>query len=152
MKPCFRFLNNHIDADRVKKHLSPPIFVSSINDAYINYDVIDTKSGIYFIVSKNYKFIYPKGNSPLIYIGKADNLRRRLKEHLTNFRNATPKDSWIYSRYNYMNMPGGFEIYYLTSITNEKSKYLESRAIEDFYDRYLATPVGNGAFSFRKRY
>lgn len=149
MRQCFRFLKNQISADRVRQTLQGPILISEKNYEDLDPNTIQEKSGIYFIVSKQHKFVYPKGDSPLIYIGKADNLRRRIQDHLVAYKNANPKAMWTYSRYNYMDMSGGFEIYYLTTITNEKAKYLESRAMEDFYDRYLATPVGNGAFSYR---
>ena len=41
---------------------------------------VTTGPGVYIIVSAdNTKFVYPKGNSSVIYIGKAENLRRRLR-------------------------------------------------------------------------
>ena len=39
-------------------------------------------AGVYVIeASDNFKFPYPTGNSKVIYIGKADDLRARLKQH-----------------------------------------------------------------------
>ena len=34
-------------------------------------------------------------------------------------------------------------------IGSETNKSLESKVIQDFYDKFGAIPVGNGAFSFR---
>jgi len=38
-------------------------------------------AGVYIITSFKTRFIYPEGTSRIIYIGKSDNLKRRLKEH-----------------------------------------------------------------------
>jgi hypothetical protein len=42
------------------------------------------------------------------------------------------------------------EILYMRITGRENEKALESKAMEGFYDKYGALPVGNGAFSFRK--
>ncbi|MGN0052523.1 MAG: GIY-YIG nuclease family protein [Bacteroides sp.] len=44
-----------------------------------------------FYSKQTTQFVYPKGDSPLIYIGKADNLRRRIQDHLVAYKNANPK-------------------------------------------------------------
>ena len=59
------------------------------------------------------------------------------------------KNYWSYSRYNYMRMEGGTELYYLRIQGKENSKALESKVLENYYDKYKALPVGNGAFSYR---
>lgn len=43
--------------------------------------VLPSKAGVYIIVSFKTKFIYPTGQSKVIYIGKTDSIRRRSKEH-----------------------------------------------------------------------
>jgi hypothetical protein len=58
-----------------------------LNDSEI--ESVTTGAGVYIIVSEDKtKFVYPKGISPVIYIGKADNLRRRLKEHLSHLNDV----------------------------------------------------------------
>ncbi len=148
MKRCFYFLKEFINKDRANQKLEGPI---ALFDENANIQICD-KKGIYFIVSRKHHFVYPNGNSPIIYIGKADNLRQRLMSHLREAKKAKKewKTKWVYSRYNYIAMEGGSDVYYLTTITNENAKSLESRAIEDFYNKYRALPVGNGAFSYRK--
>lgn len=42
---------------------------------------LPSKPGVYIIVAFKTKFIYPIGQSKVIYIGKTDNIQRRLKEH-----------------------------------------------------------------------
>ena len=49
---------------------------------------LPSKPGVYIIVSFKTKFIYPIGQSKVIYIGKTDNIQRRLKEHQRNLINA----------------------------------------------------------------
>ena len=46
---------------------------------------IPAKDGVYIIASPQTKFVYPKGMSKVIYIGKANSIRRRLKEHQVIF-------------------------------------------------------------------
>lgn len=149
MKRCFSFIKEYISKERASHKMEGPIAV--FDDAATLDDICD-KKGIYFIVSRKHRFIYPAGASPIIYIGKADNLRQRIRIHCRETQTAKKewKTKWVYSRYNYITMPGGADVYYLTTITSENAKNLESKALEDFYDRYRALPVGNGAFSYRK--
>ena len=149
MKQWMRFIKEYISLNRIDNIVGPiPLFEQ---EEYMN-DISD-KAGVYFFISKSKRYIYPKGESPIIYIGTSNNLRRRLKEHLKSFHIAqqhiNEKDIWVYSRYNFMRMSGGFEVYYLRVQGRETAKCLESKVLEDFYDRYGALPVGNGAFSFR---
>lgn len=63
----------------------------NLTEAEINN--VSTGPGVYVIVAtKRTKFVYPKGTSPVIYIGKADNLRRRLREHLRNFNHCVKNE------------------------------------------------------------
>lgn len=98
-------------------------------------------------------FRYPKKDSPVFYIGTSNHLKRRLKSHLKLYKEAkddfNSNKNWQYSRYNYA-VAFGADVYYMRITGREKEKSLESKAIEGFYDKYGALPVGNGAFSFRK--
>ena len=121
---------------------------------------VTTGPGVYIIVSAdNTKFVYPKGNSPVIYIGKADNLRRRLSEHLKSLENVHQyEDLWLKkdkyqppSRYLYMKYYGRARIYTFHCLKNtQEAKNLESQILWKFYERYCSLPVGNGARSFKK--
>lgn len=44
----------------------------------------------------------------------------------------------------------GARIYYYKCLQKQDAKDLEARIMEAFYEYYLATPIGNGARSFRK--
>ena len=89
--------------------------------------------------------------SKVIYIGKANSIRRRLKEHQVNLRNAVndlQDEWWRFDRYNYMKYHGA-KVYYYLCQGKQASKNLESDILGMFYDRFGAMPVGNGARSFQ---
>jgi excinuclease UvrABC nuclease subunit len=118
-----------------------PVRLGDIAELH-SFDLPDTK-GVYIFVSKNQKFIYPNGQSRIIYIGKAKSLRSRLKTHfrhlngLSQLNRFEKKDMTWYSRYQYMHKFGCI-IYYLSSNTNQDPKNLESILLNSFYNRYLA--------------
>ena len=112
---------------------------------------ISTKGGVYIIASTQTNFVYPKGMSKVIYIGKANSIRRRLKEHQVNLRNAINdlQDKWWrFDRYNYMKYHGA-KVYYYLCQGKQASKNLESYILGMFYDKFGSMPVGNGARSFQ---
>ncbi len=112
--------------------------------------VLPSKAGVYIIVSFKTKFIYPTGQSKVIYIGKTDSIRRRLKEHQRNLKfsiNDKYAEYWHLDRYNYMRYHGA-RVYYYTCRGYQESKTLEAKIIEAFYKKYGAIPVANGARSF----
>ena len=149
MKRCFCFLKKYIDKSRIENKIYGPFDIFEREE---DLELIGNQQGVYFIVSKSRKYSYPAKTSPVIYIGKADHLKSRLKQHVRHYKDAMDihkqKSCWIYSRYHYMTH-GGAEVYYMPVSGQEKAKILESKALENFYDTYLALPVGNGAFSFR---
>lgn len=113
---------------------------------------IPTESGVYIIASAGQKFVYPKFTSRIIYIGKTDNLQRRLKEHKCNLlrlKDDFENNMWCNDRYHYMDQYG-VHIYIYKCRGKQDAKNLESKIMENFYERYLATPVGNSARSFCK--
>lgn len=119
---------------------------------------LTTGPGVYIIVSAdNTKFVYPKGTSPVIYIGKADNLRRRLREHLKNLRLVIDSEETDMrnhyqpcSRYQYMKYYGAYVYTFHCLKSTQDAKNLESQILWKFYERYRSLPVGNGARSFEK--
>ena len=118
-----------------------------------SFDSVPSEPGIYIMVAKKREFVYPKKDSPVFYIGTSKNLKNRLKTHLRRYKDAKAdfckNASWNYSRYNYA-VAFDADIYYMRITGREKGKTLESKAMEGFYNKYGALPVGNGAFSFRK--
>lgn len=114
------------------------------------------RKGVYIILSRRKKFIYPKGKSQVIYIGKSDNLYNRLKTHKANVEYADDykndeekiKSHFVAGLYNYISEFGG-EVFYLSTHGLQTSKSLEAEILDEFYTKYLALPVGNSAFSFK---
>lgn len=128
----------------------------NLTEAEINN--VSTGPGVYVIVAtKRTKFVYPKGTSPVIYIGKADNLRRRLREHLRNFNHCVKNEEddlskhiQHCSRYWYIRYFGTY-VYTFNCLKNtQDAKNLESELFWHFYEKYRSLPVGNGARSFGK--
>ena len=114
--------------------------------------------GIYIISSTDgTKYVYPNGKkSPIIYIGKSDDLYRRLKdEHFTkglkrlleNKDFGIADNIQIASRYQYMYYNGS-HVDVFKCRGYQESKILESIFMNQFYQKYRAIPVGNGARSY----
>ena len=117
------------------------------------------RSGVYIIeTTDGFKFPYPKGNSKIIYIGKADNLRSRLMQHRLRLQwldesngeyGMADDEPWVSSKYQYMYYHGA-KVYYYKCLGKQEAKGLESRVMWAFYSKYRALPVGNGAKSYSK--
>ena len=122
-------------------------------------DNLDNKAllqgGVYIICSEKEKFVYPKGLSKVMYIGKADELYQRLKNHqkqcwkAADIFNKVTTD-WVYDRYNYMHVFGA-RVYIYCNLGKQEAKELEAKCISDFYDKFGAKPICNGAWSFTNR-
>lgn len=116
--------------------------------------------GIYVISSTDgTKYTYPNGKkSPIIYIGKSDDLLRRLKdEHYTKgLKRLLDDPDWgidnnyqLPSRYQYMYYNGS-HVDVFKCRGKQESKEMESLFLNQFYQKYRALPVGNGARSYGK--
>lgn len=116
---------------------------------------IPNRSGVYVIVStKSPYFIYPTGKSPVIYIGESINLKQRIKEHYSIFKevcNPETADKWWYSsRYQFMKYFGA-HVYLFYCYKNQSPKELESFFLHSFYNKFHSIPFGNGARSFSQK-
>ena len=132
------------------------------HDGFI-YDILDfseinlipTLPGAYILISHDTKFIYPEGQSKVIYIGKGNDLNRRVFDHhkamhgLNNIPKKDRKDYTYYSRYHYM-AKFGCSVIWFSRRGTQNAKDLESDLIGLFYNKYNSLPVGNASFSFRK--
>lgn len=129
----------------------------SIEDLLLFEDFSNVPStpGAYILASEEQAFIYPNGKSRIIYIGKSDNLRSRLRTHrriikeLSSIKKGERNVAWWYQRYQYL-AKFGCRAYFFTIRGTQDAKNLENLLLEHFYDKYLALPVGNGAISYRK--
>jgi len=114
--------------------------------------------GIY-IISGKMKYTYPNGKkSPIIYIGKSDDLLRRLKDehYIKGLKRLIDNPDWgiedniqLASKYQYMYYDGS-HVDVFKCRGKQESKEMESRFLNQFYQKYRALPVGNGARSYGK--
>ena len=120
------------------------------------------ESGIYVIsATDGTKYTYPNGNtSPILYIGKSDDLLRRLRdEHyykglkrlLDNPDFGIAENIQVSPRYQYMYYNGS-HVDVFKCKGKQDSKNLESLFLNQFYQKYRALPVGNSARSFEIEY
>lgn len=124
-------------------------------DIITDISSIPEKKGAYIFASSSQAFVYPNGNSKVIYIGKADNLKVRVKthwKHILEVQNTKRMDRHTldyYSRYQYLAKFKPIVLFCFTTRGKQEAKNLESDLLKHFYNRYLSLPVGNGAFSFK---
>lgn len=112
-------------------------------------DELDTpeKPGVYIMLSKGTKYIYPEGEASVYYIGESHDrsLRERLwHEHRDIFLNIrdNPENSPIYSRYGYA-AAHGCKICWKVCPDRQSAKDLEKELLIEFNKFYRAFPVGN---------
>jgi hypothetical protein len=115
-------------------------------------DYVSKRDGVYIIVAYNRTyFTYPNGKSRVIYIGKSDDLRRRLGEHRKHLQDVLfdrVASMSNYQRYYYMKAFGA-EVYVYYDLRKQEAKDIESMVMNKFFERYYALPVANGARSFK---
>lgn len=115
--------------------------------------------GVYIIeATDGSKFSCPVGKSSIIYIGKSDHLKTRLKEHRSilmqlwdNKEYGMKMDEpWVSSRYQFMRYHGARVYTYKCLKQSQNAKELEAQVIWNFYQKYRCLPIGNGAKSYSK--
>ena len=105
---------------------------------------IPETAGAYVLgTSSNVMLTYPWGSSPVFYIGKADNLKKRALEHKGHIEDAThdhDKNHW--PRYQYGAAFGTTFAWYSVH-GRQEPKNIESSLIEEFYKVFGAIPAAN---------
>ena len=107
---------------------------------------IPTGSGVYVLIARpGVLFRYPKGSSPVFYVGQATNLRHRLKEHLNYSRQARNdrKLDRYWPRYEYAASFAGSYIF-IRTWRGKTPLHLEGEAIARFAKAHGSFPVANG--------
>ena len=117
-------------------------------------DDIPASPGVYILLSTpSIRFQYPRGKSPIFYIGKAANLRRRLHEHLKYSLEAIKekdrKREWYWPRYEFAASFGG-RYTFIHTWQGMNPKELENMILRRFAVYYRSFPVANGAGSWPK--
>ncbi|MDE0093970.1 MAG: GIY-YIG nuclease family protein [Gammaproteobacteria bacterium] len=85
---------------------------------------------------------YPWATSPVFYIGKADNLRQRLKSH-KKYTEGAMHDyrDWWWPRYQY-GAAFGVSCAWFQSF-NKSPAWLEAKLVANFYENFGSIPVAN---------
>jgi len=109
---------------------------------------IPESPGVYLLFARR-RLLYPKGRSPVFYIGQASNLRRRLKAHLTYARQAREgrRHTLYWPRYEWA---AAFGTRYALVLAGkgQTPRRLEGKILKDFSRKYRSFPLANGQGSW----
>lgn len=117
-------------------------------------DNITEKAGVYILLATGrHSFEYPRGRSPIFYIGQAGNLRRRLKSHLKYAGEACARGkrrlALYWPRYEYAAVFGA-RYAVIPARPNQSPRTLECRMLRAFARKHRAFPVANSQGSWNK--
>ena len=126
---------------------------STINNFWnLNNHDIPTSPGAYVLLARgDIHFLYPKGKSPVFYIGQSQNLRIRLGNHLKWAKEARDnhKDYLYWPRYEFAAAYG--ERYcFIRTKRGLTARVLEEEIMASFAKKYLSFPIANGAGSWNR--
>ena len=116
---------------------------------------IPSAPGVYLLVAKpEVHFIYPRGKSPIFYIGQARSLRQRLERHLDYSRHVReerrePSEPLYWPRYEYAGTHGA-RYCYIRTWQGITPKALEDIVLARFQVRYHSRPVANSAGAWNR--
>lgn len=120
---------------------------------------LDNCPGVYVIeATDGAKFSCPVGSSSIIYVGKSDHLRSRLRKHRAQLQRLIDdkeygmrtNEPWVCSRYQFMLYHGARVYVYKCLKRSQDAKDLESLIMWSYYQKYRCLPIGNGAKSYSK--
>jgi hypothetical protein len=117
----------------------------------LDRDDIPECPGAYILIArKDTSFIYPKGKSPIFYIGQSKNLRRRLRFHLKTAEEArdTRENYYVYSPVYEYAAKYASRYCYIKAWQNMSPRALEGDVMGRFAIKYRSPPVANGAGSW----
>lgn len=113
---------------------------------------IPPSPGVYILLSKpTISFQYPRGRSPIYYIGQASDLRKRLRDHLRYSRDAKNdrRNNLYWPRYEYAAAFGG-RYTFIRTWKGMTPKNLEDSILAQFAEQHRSFPVANSAGSWTK--
>lgn len=153
-----RYIKNFIGDFRPLRGINASFDLRDFGKLDFDCPIKNGDKGIYIISSTDgTKYLYPNGKrSPILYIGKSDDLLRRLRdEHyykglkrlIDNPDFGINENHQLASKYQYMYYNGSHVDVY-KCLGKQESKNLESLFLNQFYQTYRALPVGNAARSY----
>lgn len=114
-------------------------------------DAVPSTGGAYVLgTSDGTMLTYPWGSSPIFYIGKANDLHRRLSTHRKHICAAMEnhdEDYW-WQRYQYGAAFGADCAYYSRS-GPQNVQNIEAELIESFYETFGSIPAANSSWPGR---
>ncbi|MEI8315109.1 MAG: hypothetical protein WCG79_06615 [Verrucomicrobiota bacterium] len=113
---------------------------------------LPSRSGAYILVAaSDVRFNYPKGRSPVYYIGQSQSLRQRLLRHYVNSKEARDrrKHPMYWPRYEY-GAAFGARYCYILAWQGKTAKALEDKVMAQFARCYHAWPVANSAGAWNR--
>lgn len=122
-----------------------PEIISDLS--YFDAESVPEKSGVYILIARGTTmFPYPGGKSPVFYIGQAQNLRQRLRQHHKYYLEAknNRKLTLYWPRYEYAAKFGAVYTFILTK-KGSNPKRMEDEILGGFAKIYKSFPVANGA-------
>jgi predicted GIY-YIG superfamily endonuclease len=131
-------------------------YESLLDNGKTNVKIIDAcpnTSGVYLYILRNGKDAvrYPFGSSRIVYIGKSENLRKRIKHHFTTDMKMELPNShtleWPYQ--NYFTENSSMKV----DILLKKCEYntdFELLLLGEFFKKYGAPPLCNGSVQRKK--
>ena len=153
-----RYIKSFMGDFRPSKGMDASFDIRDFGDGSFICPVKDGDMGVYIIsATDGTKYPYPNGKrSPILYIGKSDNLLRRLRDehYYKGLKRLIDNPDWgidenwqLCSRYQYMYYNGSHVDVY-KCLGKQDAKDLESMFLNMFYQKYRALPVGNAARSY----
>ena len=107
--------------------------------------------GAYVLGAAATTLIYPWGESPVFYIGKASRLRRRLRTHRANAgRAAREHDAHWHPRHRYAEAFGAHAAWFHAG-DGEAPENIEATLMQAFYRAFGAIPAANTTWPGRQR-
>ena len=128
-------------------HLSPTYNLWTVHMAQV-----PTLPGAYILLATSgTKFLYPKGSSPVFYVGQAANLQRRLLTHRRHSLNAKSDRKLLlyYPRYEYAAV-FGCRFAFIRTWQGLSAKALEELVLAHFAERFRSFPIANGTGSWNR--
>lgn len=113
---------------------------------------IPTSPGVYILVARgNSHFDYPRGRSPVYYIGQSKNLRSRLREHLKYAKQARDnrKEPLYWPRYEFAATYAG-RYCFIRTRQRLTPRGLEEEVLARFAKKHRCFPIANGAGSWNR--
>ena len=107
--------------------------------------------GAYVLGAATRTLIYPWGESPVFYIGKASRLRRRLRRHRANARKAArDHDAHWHPRHRYAEAFGAHAAWFPIR-DGEPPEKVETALMQAFYRAFGAIPAADTTWPGRQR-